>query len=28
VHGCRVTPNVYTSTDELDVLVKAFTELK
>ena len=28
VHGCRVTPNVYTSTEELDVLVKAFTELK
>jgi selenocysteine lyase/cysteine desulfurase len=28
VHGCRVTPNVYTSTAELDVLVKAFTELK
>ncbi len=27
VHGCRVTPNVYTSTAELDVLVKAFTEL-
>lgn len=28
VHGCRITPNVYTSTAELDVLVKAFTELK
>jgi selenocysteine lyase/cysteine desulfurase len=28
VHGCRITPNVYTSTDELDVLVKALTELK
>jgi selenocysteine lyase/cysteine desulfurase len=28
VHGCRVTPNVFTSTAELDVLVKAFTELK
>jgi selenocysteine lyase/cysteine desulfurase len=28
VHGCRVTPNVYTSTEELDVLVKAFTEIK
>ncbi|MCU0456555.1 MAG: aminotransferase class V-fold PLP-dependent enzyme [Bacteroidales bacterium] len=27
VHGCRITPNVYTSTDELDVLVKALTEL-
>jgi selenocysteine lyase/cysteine desulfurase len=23
VHGCRITPNVFTSTDELDVLVKA-----
>jgi selenocysteine lyase/cysteine desulfurase len=28
VHGCRVTPNVYTSTAELDVLVKALNELK
>jgi selenocysteine lyase/cysteine desulfurase len=28
VHGCRITPNVYTSTDELDVLVKALNELK
>jgi selenocysteine lyase/cysteine desulfurase len=28
VHGCRVTPNVYTTTTELDVLVKALTELK
>jgi selenocysteine lyase/cysteine desulfurase len=28
VHGCRITPNVYTSTTELDVLVKALTELK
>lgn len=28
VHGCRVAPNVYTSTDELDVLIKALTELK
>jgi len=28
VHGCRITPNVYTSTAELDVLVKALTELK
>jgi selenocysteine lyase/cysteine desulfurase len=28
VHGCRVTPNVFTSTEELDVLVKAFTEIK
>ena len=28
VHGCRITPNVYTTTAELDVLVKALTELK
>jgi selenocysteine lyase/cysteine desulfurase len=28
VHGCRITPNVYTSTDELDMLIKALTELK
>jgi selenocysteine lyase/cysteine desulfurase len=28
VHGCRITPNVYTSTEELDILVKALTELK
>jgi selenocysteine lyase/cysteine desulfurase len=28
VHGCRITPNVYTSTAELDMLVKALTELK
>jgi selenocysteine lyase/cysteine desulfurase len=28
VHGCRITPNVYTTTSELDVLVKALTELK
>ena len=27
VHGCRITPNVYTSTEELDVLVKALNEL-
>ena len=27
VHGCRITPNVYTTTDDLDVLVKALTEL-
>jgi selenocysteine lyase/cysteine desulfurase len=26
VHGCRITPNVYTSTAELDMLVKALTE--
>ena len=28
VHGCRITPNVYTTTAELDVLVQALTELK
>jgi selenocysteine lyase/cysteine desulfurase len=28
VHGCRITPNVYTTTAELDVLVKALAELK
>ncbi len=28
VHGCRITPNVYTTTAELDVLVKALTEMK
>lgn len=28
VHGCRITPNVYTTTGELDVLVKALKELK
>jgi selenocysteine lyase/cysteine desulfurase len=27
VHGCRITPNVYTTTEELDVLVKALSEL-
>jgi selenocysteine lyase/cysteine desulfurase len=28
VFGCRITPNVYTTTAELDILVKALTELK
>jgi len=28
VHGCRITPNVYTTTKELDVLVDALTVLK
>jgi selenocysteine lyase/cysteine desulfurase len=28
VHGCRITPNVYTTTAELDVLVNALTEIK
>jgi selenocysteine lyase/cysteine desulfurase len=27
VHGCRITPNVYTSTRDLDVLVNALREL-
>jgi aspartate aminotransferase-like enzyme len=27
VHGCRITPNVFTSTAELDVLVNALTEM-
>lgn len=27
VHGCRITPNIYTTTEELDVLVKALAEL-
>lgn len=27
VHGCRITPNVYTTTDELDAFVKALKEL-
>lgn len=26
VHGCRITPNIYTSVSELDVLVKALLE--
>ncbi|MFN8241806.1 MAG: aminotransferase class V-fold PLP-dependent enzyme [Bacteroidales bacterium] len=28
VHGCRITPNVYTTTAELDQLVKAITETR
>ncbi|WP_301927669.1 aminotransferase class V-fold PLP-dependent enzyme [Ferruginibacter sp.] len=28
VQGCRITPNVFTMPEELDVLVKALTELK
>jgi len=28
VQGCRITPNVFTSTEELDVLVKALSEIK
>lgn len=27
VHGCRITPNLYTTTKELDVFVNAMTEL-
>ena len=27
VQGCRITPNIYTTTEELDVLVKALKEL-
>ena len=27
VHGCRITPNVYTTTEELDALVKALGEM-
>jgi hypothetical protein len=27
VHGCRITPNVFTTLLELDVLVKAISEL-
>jgi len=28
VHGCRITPNVFTTTAELDVLVEALKEIK
>ncbi|MGL5891143.1 MAG: aminotransferase class V-fold PLP-dependent enzyme [Bacteroidia bacterium] len=28
VQGCRITPNVFTTTGELDKLVQAFTEIK
>ena len=27
VHGCRVTPNVFTTKKDLDVLVRALNEL-
>jgi selenocysteine lyase/cysteine desulfurase len=27
VHGCRITPNIYTTTQELDVFVKALKEM-
>ena len=28
VHGCRITPNIYTTPKDLDVFVKALSELK
>jgi selenocysteine lyase/cysteine desulfurase len=28
VHGCRITPNVYTTTSELDLLVEALADLQ
>ena len=28
VHGCRITPNIFTTTAELDVLVKALREME
>lgn len=28
VHGCRITPNIYTTTDELDALVNALKEIR
>jgi selenocysteine lyase/cysteine desulfurase len=28
VHGCRITPNIYTSQQELDILVRALSELE
>ena len=28
VHGCRITPNVFTTTDELDALVNALADMK
>ncbi len=28
VHGCRITPNIYTAPKDLDVFVKALSELK
>ena len=28
VHGCRITPNIYTTPNELDMFVKALSELK
>lgn len=28
VHGCRITPNVYTTTEELDVLVDALGQIR
>ena len=28
VHGCRITPNIYTTTKELDKFVQALKEIK
>jgi selenocysteine lyase/cysteine desulfurase len=28
VHGCRITPNMYTTTKELDIFVAALKEMK
>jgi selenocysteine lyase/cysteine desulfurase len=28
VHGCRITPNVFTTTTELDTLINALGEMK
>jgi hypothetical protein len=28
IQGCRITPNIYTSTNELDVLVGALLEIR
>jgi selenocysteine lyase/cysteine desulfurase len=28
VQGCRITPNIYTTPAELDIFVKALTDLK
>ena len=27
IHGCRITPNVFTTTEELDILVEALKEM-
>jgi selenocysteine lyase/cysteine desulfurase len=28
VHGCRISPNIYTTTKELDTFVKALKEME